>query len=147
MTNKEKIKILFKKKVQKLLKYNEAYFEKDSPIVTDHQFDQLKKELVELTKKYSFLKKIKNLDNMVGSKPSTKFQKIKHSKSMLSLANAFDMKEMLDFEKKIKNFLNISSFIELSSEPKIDGISASLRYENGKLIYGLSGRRIFGKYY
>ncbi len=146
MTNKEKIKILFKKKAQKLLKYNEAYFEKDSPIVTDHQFDQLKKELVELTKKYSFLKKIKNLDNMVGSKPSTKFQKIKHSKSMLSLANAFDMKDMLDFEKKIKNFLNISSFIELSSEPKIDGISASLRYENGKLIYGLSrGDGIFGE--
>ena len=65
---------------------------------------------------------------------------------MLSLNNAFDRKDMLDFDKKIKNFLNSSSNIELSSEPKIDGISASLRYEKGKLIYGLSrGDGIFGE--
>jgi DNA ligase (NAD+) len=65
---------------------------------------------------------------------------------MLSLGNAFDKEDMLDFKKKIKNFLNTTSEIELSSEPKIDGISASLRYENGKLIYGLSrGDGIFGE--
>ena len=66
---------------------------------------------------------------MVGSKPSAKFNKVKHSKPMLSLGNAFNKEEMLDFQKKIKNFLNIKSEIELSSEPKIDGISAWLRYE------------------
>ena len=65
---------------------------------------------------------------------------------MLSLGNAFKKEDMLDFKKKINNFLNTSSEIQLSSEPKIDGISASLRYENGKLIYGLSrGDGIFGK--
>ena len=53
---------------------------------------------------------------------------------MLSLSNAFDKKDMIDFEKKVKNFLNISSQIEFSSEPKIDGISASLYYVNGKLL-------------
>ena len=65
---------------------------------------------------------------------------------MLSLGNAFNKEDMIDFKKKIKNFLNISNEIELSSEPKIDGISASLRYEDGKLIYGLSrGDGVFGE--
>ena len=65
---------------------------------------------------------------------------------MLSLGNAFNKEDMVDFKKKIKNFLNISNEIELSSEPKIDGISASLRYEDGKLIYGLSrGDGVFGE--
>ena len=65
---------------------------------------------------------------------------------MLSLANAFEKSDMVDFKKKVKNFLNTSNEIELSSEPKIDGISASLRYESGKLIFGLSrGDGIFGE--
>ena len=146
MKNQEKIKNLYKKKIKKLLKFNQAYFEKDSPIVSDSAFDKLKKELIELAAKNPYLKKIENLDNLIGSKPSAKFEKIKHSKPMLSLGNAFQMKDMLDFKKKINNFLNISSEIEFSSEPKIDGISASLRYENGKLVYGLSrGDGIFGE--
>ena len=146
MTDQEKIKNLYNKKIQKLLKLNKAYFEKDNPIVTDIEFDELKKELLNLAKQYPFLKKIKNLDSLVGSKPSTKFKKIRHRKPMLSLSNAFNQENILDFDKKIKNFLNIESQIELSSEPKIDGISASLRYESGKLIYGLSrGDGIFGE--
>ena len=146
MTEKNKIIKLYKEKIQELLKFNKAYFEKDNPIISDFEFDELKKELFQLVKKYSFLKKIENLDGLIGFKPSSKFEKIKHSKSMLSLGNAFDKEDMLDFKKKIKNFLNTTSEIELSSEPKIDGISASLRYENGKLIYGLSrGDGIFGE--
>ena len=146
MTENYKIIKLYKEKIQELLKFNKAYFEKDNPIISDFEFDELKKELFQLAKKYSFLKKIENLDNLIGSKPSSKFGKIKHSKSMLSLGNAFNKEDMLDFKKKIQNFLNTTSEIELSSEPKIDGISASLRYENGKLIYGLSrGDGIFGE--
>ena len=146
MKNQEKIKNLYKEKIKKLLKFNKAYFDKDSPIVSDSDFDKLKKELIELAAQNPYLKKIENLDTLIGSKPSAKFEKIKHSKPMLSLGNAFQMKDMLDFKKKINNFLNISSEIEFSSEPKIDGISASLRYENGKLVYGLSrGDGIFGE--
>ncbi len=148
MKNKDKDKIskLYEKKIENFLKFNQAYFEKDKPLVPDFEFDNLKQELLQLTKKYKFLKKIKNLDNLIGSKPSTKFEKVKHSKPMLSLGNAFKKEDMLDFKKKINNFLNTSSEIQLSSEPKIDGISASLRYENGKLIYGLSrGDGIFGE--
>ncbi len=148
MKNKDKDRIskLYEKKIENFLKFNQAYFEKDKPLVPDFEFDNLKQELLQLTKKYKFLKKIKNLDNLIGSKPSTKFEKVKHSKPMLSLGNAFKKEDMLDFKKKINNFLNTSSEIQLSSEPKIDGISASLRYENGKLIYGLSrGDGIFGE--
>ena len=146
MKNQEKIKNLYKEKVKKLFDFNRAYFEKDNPIVSDFEFDSLKKELIQLAKKYPFLKKIENLNNLVGFKPSAKFEKVKHSKPMLSLGNAFEKEDMLDFRKKINNFLNNKSEIQLSSEPKIDGISATLRYENGKLIYGLSrGDGVFGE--
>ena len=146
MKNQKKIENLYKQKVKKLFDFNRSYFEKDNPIVSDSEFDSLKQELVKLTKKYPFLKKIENIDKVVGSKPSAKFEKIKHSIPMLSLGNAFGRQDMLDFKKKINNFLNNKSQIELSSEPKIDGISAALRYENGKLIYGLSrGDGVFGE--
>ena len=146
MTDQDKIKKKYNTKVKKLLKLNKAYFEKDDPIVSDLKFDELKKELISLSKKYPYLKSIKNLEDIVGSKPSKKFKKIKHSKPMLSLSNAFDKKNIIDFQKKIRNFLNINSEIEFSSEPKIDGISASLRYEDGRLIYGLSrGDGVYGE--
>jgi len=146
MKNQEKIKNLYKEKVKKLFDFNRAYFEKDNPIISDFEFDSLKKELIQLSKKYPFLKKVENLDSLVGFKPSAKFEKVKHAKPMLSLGNAFEKEDMMDFKKKINNFLNNKSEIQLSSEPKIDGISATLRYENGKLIYGLSrGDGIFGE--
>ena len=146
MTDNKNIKKLYLDKIDKLIKYNRAYFEKDNPIVTDEKFDKLKKELLEMARENPSLKKIKNPEKIVGSKPSDKFKKIKHSQPMLSLSNAFNKEDMLDFKKKIKNYLNITEDLELSSEPKIDGISASLRYIEGKLTYGLSrGDGIFGE--
>ena len=100
MTDQDKIKKKYNTKVKKLLKLNKAYFEKDDPIVSDLKFDELKKELISLSKKYPYLKSIKNLEDIVGSKPSKKFKKIKHSKPMLSLSNAFDKKNIIDFQKK-----------------------------------------------
>tara|TARA_S200000501_G_scaffold373842_1_gene421949 strand:- start:3832 stop:5856 length:2025 start_codon:yes stop_codon:yes gene_type:complete len=146
MTEKKNIEKIYLDKVKKLIKFNKAYFEKDNPIVTDEIFDELKKELLDMSKKHPFLKEIKNIEEVVGSKPSGKFEKVKHSKSMLSLSNAFNKEDMLDFEKKIKNYLNNNTYPELSAEPKIDGISASLRYINGKMVYGLSrGDGVFGE--
>tara|TARA_Y100001970_G_scaffold294350_1_gene451246 strand:- start:12873 stop:14897 length:2025 start_codon:yes stop_codon:yes gene_type:complete len=146
MENKEKIKKIYKEKVKKFNKFNKAYFEKDNPLISDAEFDNLKKEIFSLVKNHLFLKSLPGIKDIVGFKPSNKFEKVKHSKQMLSLGNAFDKKDMLDFIKKIKNFLNTSSEIELSSEPKIDGISASLRYENGNLVYGLSrGDGVYGE--
>ncbi len=146
MKNKNQLLKRFQEKVKKYNKFNRWYFEKDKPLVSDLEFDKLKNELIDLEKKYPFLKATGSILEKVGSKPSGKFEKIKHSKKMLSLSNAFEKGDMEDFKKKIKNFLNTSSEILLSSEPKIDGISASLRYENGKLVHGLSrGDGVFGE--
>ena len=76
MIKKNKIIKLYKEKIQEFLKFNRAYFEKDNPIIPDFEFDELKKKLFQLVKKYSFLKKIENLDGLIGSKPSSKFEKI-----------------------------------------------------------------------
>ena len=104
MTEQEKIKKIYKKKAEKLIKFNKAYFQRDNPIVSDFEFDQLKSQLLEMSKKYPFLKKIKNLDELVGSKPSSKFKKIAHAKPMLSLGNAFEKKRHDRFSKKNKKF-------------------------------------------
>ena len=129
----------YKKKINLIKKYNQAYFNKDNPIINDSEYDNLKSEILDLEKKYNFLKKLNLNKNLIGSPPSDKFNKIQHLVPMLSLANAFEIKDMKDFINKINNFLNTSnSDIKFSSEPKIDGISASLIYENGYLVKGLS---------
>ena len=139
MNRKSDIIDKYKKKIDLLKKHNKLYFNKDNPQVTDAEYDDLKKEIVELEKKNNFLKKLNLNKNIVGSFPSNKFKKIKHLKPMLSLSNAFDKNDMKDFLSKINNFFNNKGEnVEFSSEPKIDGISASLIYENGELVKGLS---------
>ena len=136
----QKFKIInnYKKKINLLKKNNKLYFNKDNPEITDSQYDDLKKEIFDLEKNNSFLKNL-NLNQTVGSPPSNKFKKIKHLKPMLSLSNAFDKNDMKDFLSKINNFLNNKNKdIDFFAEPKIDGISATLVYEKGKLVRGLS---------
>ncbi len=139
MNRKLEIINFYKKKINLLKKHNKLYFDNDNPIISDSEYDNLKKEINILEKKNDFLKKLNLNNKIVGSPPSNKFKKIKHLKPMLSLSNAFDKNDMQDFVKKINNFLNIKDKdIEFSSEPKIDGISATLIYENGILTKGLS---------
>ena len=139
MINKNAVTRYFKKKIAELKKHNLYYFNKDNPVISDKDYDELKKEIINLQEKHQFLKDLKLIDNLVGSPPAKKFKKIKHLKPMLSLSNAFDKKDMIDFIKKIKNYLNdYKNNIEFYCEPKIDGISATLIYENGNLVKGLS---------
>ena len=139
MSEKDEIIKNFKDLIFNIKKHNRFYYVNDDPKISDQEYDLLKRQALEFEKKYTFLKKIFTLDNLVGSKPSNKFKKIKHLTPMLSLSNAFNDQDMNDFLKKINNFLNKKqNFIELIAEPKIDGISASLLYENGNLIKGLS---------
>ena len=147
MNSKLKIIDFYKKKISLLKKHNKLYFNNDSPIISDAEYDFLKKEIFNLEKKNNFLKKLNLSKKIVGSPPSNKFKKIKHLKPMLSLSNAFDKNGMKDFISKISNFLNFKDKnIEFSSEPKIDGISATLIYENGILTKGLSrGDGIIGE--
>ncbi len=128
------------KKIKLIKKYNKYYYDKSNPKVSDQEFDQIKKTIIDLEKKFIFLKSIDSPNNSVGFEPSRNFKKVKHKVPMLSLGNAFDEEDLNNFEKKILNFLSLenSSVIEYSAEPKIDGISASLTYVNGKFVKGLS---------
>ena len=132
------IKKYYKKKINELKNHNKLYFEKSSPKISDSQYDKTKKEILDLEKKYSFLKSDLSPSITLGYTPSKNFIKSKHRVKMLSLANAFDFNDLENFEKKIFNYLNEKINIEYSVEPKIDGISASLTYKNGFLVMGTS---------
>ena len=138
--NDKDLEIEYFKKINLAQKYNKYYYDKNEPIVSDQIFDLLKKEIIDLEKKYNFLKSKLSPSKVVGFKPSKNFQKAQHRVPMLSLGNAFDEEDLKSFEKKIINFLSLKEIdiIDYSAEPKIDGISASLIYIDGKFIKGLS---------
>ena len=138
--NEKLIKKQYLKKISDLQRHNQAYYDKSAPLITDADYDKLKNDIINYEKKYKFLKNQNSPSLLVGFRPSKNFKKIKHKVPMLSLSNAFDEEDLINFEKRITNYLdkNISSNIEYSAEPKIDGISASLYYRDGKFIAGLS---------
>ena len=137
--DKKKVNTKYKKIKKELLRHNDLYFNKDKPSISDAVYDDLKKEALDLELKYPFLKKSDGVSQIVGAPILNKFQKIKHLKPMISLSNSFEKKDILDFVKKINNFLNVKKEkIEMILEPKIDGISATLIYEKGILVRGLS---------
>ena len=126
------------KKINELKRHNKLYFEDSSPIISDKDYDQIKKDILKLEKKFSYLNDASSPSTSLGYTPSKNFIKSKHRVKMLSLSNAFDIKDLENFEKKIFNYLNKKIELEYSVEPKIDGISASLTYKNGLLIMGTS---------
>ena len=137
---KKKIEEQYKEKINQLIKFNKNYYELSNPIVDDREYDKLKKDILNLEKKYSYLNHQYSPSKTVGFKPSKNFKKVLHKVPMLSLANAFDREDLINFEKKIINYLNQTKEfkIEYSAEPKIDGISASITYKNGEFVRGLS---------
>ena len=137
----EKINQKYLKKIKLFQKYNKHYYDLNDPLVSDQEFDKLKLEIIDLEKKYEYLNSINSPSNSVGFKPSKVFKKIKHSVPMLSLSNAFDENDLINFEKKILNFLSLPMLkkIEYSAEPKIDGISTSLIYKNGYFFQMING--------
>ena len=138
--NKNKILSDYRSKISRLNELNKNYYQLDKPLVSDSEFDELKKEVLILEEKYDFLDDENSPSKTVGYKPSKNFNKIPHKVPMLSLSNAFSKEDLENFYKKIKNYLEFDSsqLIKISAEPKIDGISASLIYKNGKFITGLS---------
>ena len=139
MNLKDEIIKNYKQKAKEIKKHNKHYFIDDHPKITDAKFDELKKEFLKLESEHDFLKELNLSKNLVGFSPTNKFKKIRHIKPMLSLANAFNSEDMESFIKKVNNYLNMNnSNLDLFAEPKIDGISATLIYENGILTKGLS---------
>ena len=138
--NESDFKKEYEKKIKLFKKLNEHYYNLSKPLISDQKFDKLKNDIIILEKKNNYLKSKDSPKVSIGFKPSKNFLKIKHKIPMLSLGNAFNKEDLINFEKKIVNFLSLrdSNTIEYSAEPKIDGISASLIYIHGKLMKGLS---------
>ncbi len=136
----ENITKVYLNKINEYLKHNKSYYLNSKPTISDKKFDDLKISILELEKKHKFLNHESSPSKAVGFKPSKNFSKLNHRVRMLSLSNVFKKNDLENFEKKIRNYLDMSesSKIEYSVEPKIDGISASLTYKNGNLISGVS---------
>ena len=136
----KKIKNLYNQKLKELNLHNQLYYDKSKPKISDADYDNLKQSIIEIEKNYPYLRSKNSPSLSVGFKPSKNFKKSKHREKMLSLSNIFSEEDFINFEKKISNFLDLSSnsTIEYSVEPKIDGISASLTYKKGLLVAGVS---------
>ena len=138
--SQEDIKKSYLEKIKTIIRLNKNYYDNNNPLISDSEYDNLKEEILSLEKKYTFLDNKNSPSKIVGFRPSKNFKKANHKVPMLSLSNAFSEEDLVNFEKKITNYLNEDKNfkIEYSAEPKIDGISASLIYKNKKLITGLS---------
>ena len=132
-------KITYLNKVESFLsKQDKFYYQDNYSAINDSDYDKLKKHHMQVLQKYPFLIKESKYSESIGFMPSEKFSKVKHKIPMLSLSNIFDESDLDDFYEKIRKYLNLNldSTLEIVSEPKIDGLSASLLYKEGVLTVG-----------
>ena len=117
-------------------KHNYFYHTKDLPQISDDEYDKLVKENLELESKFPELTLKISPSNKVGGEIQNKFKKSNHLSSMYSLANGFNEKDLIEFDERVKKFLNleVNQKLEYICEPKIDGLSLNLTYKNGTLI-------------
>ena len=115
---------------------NQAYHGDDAPFISDAEYDHLKRRLTEIEARFPELEAEDSVTSQVGATPDGRFAKVRHSQRMLSLENAFTREEVEAFIQRIRSFLSLPPATEIAftAEPKIDGLSLSLRYESGKLV-------------
>jgi DNA ligase (NAD+) len=125
-----------------IAEHDRRYYEEDAPTVSDAEYDALRKRYEALEARFPELKTPESLTQKVGSKVSEKFAKIRHRVPMLSLANGFADEEVEEFVERIRRFLQLKPDMPLvfTAEPKIDGLSLSIRYENGRLVTAATQR-------
>ncbi|KZD07018.1 NAD-dependent DNA ligase LigA [Oceanibaculum pacificum] len=121
-----------------IAKHNALYYQKDAPAISDAEYDALFRRNQQIEAKYPELIREDSPSNQVGAAPASAFAKVTHIRPMLSLANAFDKEDVSDFVGRIRRFLGLAADapVDFVAEPKIDGLSASLRYENGRFVQG-----------
>ncbi|WP_230530995.1 NAD-dependent DNA ligase LigA [Microvirga roseola] len=119
-----------------ITEHDRRYYEEDAPSVSDAEYDALRLRYEAIEARFPELKTPESLTQKVGSKVSEKFGKIRHRVPMLSLSNGFTDEEVEEFVERIRRFLNLGPETPLvfTADPKIDGLSLSLRYENGRLV-------------
>jgi len=113
-----------------------AYHTDDAPVMSDADYDALKARNAAIEARFPALKRADSASERVGAAPAEAFAKVRHAQRMLSLGNAFDAGEITEFDTRIRRYLGLGADAPLAytSEPKIDGLSLSLRYENGRLV-------------
>jgi len=121
-----------------IAKHDKAYYQKDAPVVSDAAYDTLRARNAAIEAQFPSLIRADSPSLRVGAAPAAGFKKIRHARPMLSLGNAFSDEDVADFLDSIRRFLKLdaSADVELMAEPKIDGLSVSLRYEEGRFVSG-----------
>jgi len=116
--------------------HDRRYYQQDRPTITDAAYDALRARYNAIEARFPDLRTLESLSLKVGVAPSGKFKKVRHAVPMLSLDNAFAEQDVVDFVARIRRFLKLGEDEKLvfSAEPKIDGLSMSLRYEDGALV-------------
>src|SRR5262245_15576967 len=119
-----------------LRKHDEAYYQRDAPTVSDAEYDELRRRYGAIEERFPELRTLESLTRKVGAAPARGFAKVRHAVPMLSLSNAFSDEDVADFVARIRRFLNLKDDepLAFTEEPKIDGLSMSLRYEDGELV-------------
>jgi DNA ligase (NAD+) len=122
----------------KIAEHDRRYYQEDAPTVSDAEYDALRQRYNAIEARFPQLRSSESLTQHVGAAPSARFAKVRHAVPMLSLDNAFAEEDVVDFVGRIRRFLRLpdGEDIVFSAEPKIDGLSMSLRYEDGKLVTG-----------
>ena len=129
----EKIKTEIEELRKKINQHSYAYYVMDNPTVSDYEYDLLFRRLLELEEKYPQFITAQSPTQRIGAIPSNSFEKITHPTPMLSLGNAFSNNELILFDQRVKNILQIDT-VQYVVEHKIDGLAINLIYENGKLV-------------
>ncbi len=121
-----------------IAEHDRRYYQEDAPTVSDAEYDRLRNRYAAIEARFPQLRTFESLTQRVGAAPAARFAKVRHAVPMLSLDNAFAQQDVIDFVARIRRFLRLGDDEEIafSAEPKIDGLSMSLRYENGELVSG-----------
>jgi len=143
-TDKTPVELLTKKQAQaeharlqaEIGEHDKRYYQEDRPVISDAEYDALRQRYNAIEARFPELRTLESLSMKVGAAPARGFAKVRHAVPMLSLDNAFAEQDVIDFVGRIRRFLKLGDDvrIDFSAEPKIDGLSMSLRYEDGELV-------------
>jgi DNA ligase (NAD+) len=121
---------------KEIARHDRLYHDRDAPEISDAEYDALVRENRELEERFPHLVRADSPSKRLGAAPTTALAKVTHARPMLSLENGFSEEEVAEFVGRVRRFLNLpaDAFVAMTAEPKIDGLSCSLRYERGELV-------------